>query len=79
MSKASYNIRKLETAAFDTRVVARQIGKGRVTHAELAKHLKGLDDSSDNAEEVMVTLLDDEEEAGDEEAAEEATGETAEA
>jgi len=73
MSKASFNLRKLETATYDTRVVERQIGSGRISRADVAKHLSKLEDSSDNAEEIMVTLADDEEET-----AEEAGEETAE-
>jgi len=66
MSKAEYTLRKLETATYDTRVIARQIGDGRISHDDVAKHLKGLEDSSDNAEEITVTLADDEDEAAEE-------------
>jgi hypothetical protein len=61
MSNAEFIIRKLETTAFDSRVVARQLASGRITPKELTKHLKGLADSADNAEEITVTLADEEE------------------
>ncbi len=77
MANSSYNVRKLETAAFDRRVVERQLAGGRVSHKELAKHLKDLSDSSDNAEEITVTLEEEEEEAADE-AGEEASEEASE-
>jgi hypothetical protein len=63
MSKAEFNVRKLETTSFDSRVVARQLASGRISHKDLAKHLKGLVDSADNAEEITVTLAEDEDEA----------------
>jgi hypothetical protein len=66
MSKAAYTLRKLETATYDTRVIARQIVDGRISHDDVAKHLEDLEDSSDNAEEIMVTLADDEDEAAEE-------------
>jgi len=78
MAKASYNIRKLETDSFDRRVVDRQLSGGRFSHKDLAKHLKDLSDSSDNAEEITVTLEEEEEEeAVDEVAAEETPEEAA--
>ncbi len=80
MAKASYNVRKLETAAFDRRVVERQLSGGRVSHKDLTKHLKDLSDSSDNAEEITVTLEEEEEEeevAADDEAPAEEAGEEA--
>ncbi len=77
MSKAAFTSRKLETAPFDTRVVARQLSSGLISHKDLAKHLKGVEDSSDNAETITVTLAEEEEEevADDAETAED--GDTA--
>ena len=78
MAKASYNVRKLETAPFDRRVVERQLSAGRVSHKDLTTHLKDLRDSSDNAEEITVTLEEEEEEvAADDEAPAEEAGEEA--
>ena len=62
MSKAEFTSRKLETAPFDTRVIARQLSNGLISPKALAKHLKGIEDSSDNAEMITVTLADDEDE-----------------
>lgn len=73
MAKATYNIRKLETAPYDKRVVARQISGGSVSYKDLSKHLSDLDDSADNAEEITVTL--EEEEVVEEEATEEPAAE----
>ncbi len=75
MAKASYNVRKLETDPFDSRVIARQISAGTLSHQDLSKHLKGLDDSADNAEEITVTLEEEPEEEAAEEADEEVTAE----
>mgnify|MGYP006136774319 CR=1 FL=1 len=76
MAKATHNIRKLETAPFDKRVVARQISGGSVSYKDLSKHLSDLADSADNAEEITVTLEEEEEEeVVEEEAAEEPAAE----
>jgi hypothetical protein len=76
MAKATYTLRKLETAPYDKRVVARQISGGVVSYKDLSKHLSDLADSADNAEEITVTLEEEEEEAT-EEVEEEATEEPA--
>ena len=74
MSKAEFTSRKLETAPFDTRVIARQLSSGLISPKDLAKHLKGIDDSSDNAETITVTLADDPEETEDDAEASEEDG-----
>jgi len=75
MAKATYNVRKLETAPYDKRVVARQISGGSVSYKDLSKHLSDLADSADNAEEITVTLEEEEEEVVEEEATEEPAAE----
>ncbi|MBJ93807.1 MAG: hypothetical protein CMP23_04945 [Rickettsiales bacterium] len=60
MAKATYSVRKLETAPFDKRVVERHISAGSIGHKDLAKHLKELDDSADNSEEITVSLEEEE-------------------
>ncbi|MCP4870778.1 MAG: hypothetical protein GY898_18910 [Proteobacteria bacterium] len=59
MAKPAFEVTKLECDAFDTRVVERQIVAGRVTRKDLQKHLAGLPDEADNAEEIIVGIGDE--------------------
>jgi hypothetical protein len=59
MATASYEIPKLEVAAFDTRLQSRHIAQGRISPKDVEKHLKGLSDDADNGEFVTVYLGED--------------------
>ena len=59
MATASFEVPKLEVAAFDTRLQGRHIAQGRITPQDIAKHLKGLTDDADQSESVTVYLGED--------------------
>ncbi len=59
MAKPAYDIRKLEPSNFDSRLIERHLGEGRISAKELQTHLDGLEDMSDNAEEFKVLLGED--------------------
>jgi len=59
MAKPAYDIRKLEPSNFDSRLIERHLGEGRLSAKELQAHLDGLEDLSENAEEFEVLLGED--------------------
>ena len=59
MANASFEVPKLEVAAFDTRLQSRHIAQGRISPKDVEKHLKGLLDVADNGESVKVYLGED--------------------
>ncbi len=59
MAKPAYEIKQLEPSNFDSRLVERHLGEGRLNAKELQKHLDGLDDLADKGEEFEVVLGDD--------------------
>jgi len=59
MAKPAYEIKQLEPSNFDSRLVERHLGEGRLSAKELQKHLDGLDDLADKGEEFEVVLGDD--------------------
>ncbi len=59
MATASFEVPKLEVAAFDTRLQGRHISQGRITAKDIDKHLKGLSDDTDQGELVTVYFGED--------------------
>ncbi|MCO4771243.1 MAG: hypothetical protein KDA24_14515 [Deltaproteobacteria bacterium] len=59
MAQPVYEIKKLEPDAFDTRLVERFLGEGRLNDKDMAKHLAKLEDIADQADEFEVVLGED--------------------
>lgn len=47
--------KETEEKTFDTRLVERNIYKGRLSPKDYDKYIKGLDDSAENAEEIDLS------------------------
>ncbi len=59
MAAPAYEIKQLEPSNFDSRLIERHLGDGRLNAKELQKHLDGLDDLADKGEEFEVVLGED--------------------
>ena len=59
MAKPAYTIKQLEPDGYDTRLIERHMGEGKISSKEHAARLGRLVDDGDNAEEFEVTLGED--------------------